>query len=257
MSGGKDREPVFPTRMALGAMQVKLKGAKSGHSLLKRKAEALTKRFREITRRIDEAKRKMGRVMQIAAFSLAEVSYSAGGDVSFQVQESVQKARFKVKSKQENVSGVLLPSFDHFTDGENDFKLTGLGRGGQQVQKAREVYTRALETLVDLASLQTAFVILDEVIKVTNRRVNAIEHVIIPKTENTIKYIQQELEELDREDFVRLKKVQAKKGVDREKEEEEERKKAKAGAGGGKSGDNKYEVNDVLADAEQEDDVIF
>lgn len=151
---GKDREPVFPTRMALGSMQTKLKGAQSGHSLLKRKAEALTKRFREITRRIDEAKRKMGRVMQIAAFSLAEVTYSAGSDVGFQVQESVKNARFKVKAKQENVSGVLLPTFESFKEGENEFTMTGLGRGGQQVQKAREVYTKAVETLVELASLQ-------------------------------------------------------------------------------------------------------
>lgn len=49
--------------------------------------------------------------------------------------------------------------------------------------------------------------ILDEVIKVVNRRVNAIEHVIIPRTENTIKYINSELDELDREEFFRLKKA--------------------------------------------------
>ncbi|CCG82656.1 V-type proton ATPase subunit D [Taphrina deformans PYCC 5710] len=238
--------------MALGSMQTKLKGAQSGHSLLKRKAEALTKRFREITRRIDEAKRKMGRVMQIAAFSLAEVTYSAGSDIGFQVQESVKNARFKVKAKQENVSGVLLPTFETFKDGENEFTMTGLGRGGQQVQKAREVYTKAVETLVELASLQTAFVILDEVIKVTNRRVNAIEHVIIPKAENTIKYIQQELEELDREDFVRLKKVQSKK--QQHKEEEEAASKARGETEDGKGG---FEVTNVMADAEQEDDVIF
>lgn len=67
-----------------------------------------------------------------------------------------------------------------------EFQLTGLSRGGQQVQKARETYRKALETLVELASLQTAFVILDEVIRMTNRRVNAIEHVIIPRLENTI-----------------------------------------------------------------------
>ncbi|KAK7679412.1 H(+)-transporting V1 sector ATPase subunit D [Cerrena zonata] len=89
--------------------------------------------------------------------------------------------------------------------------MTGLGRGGQQVQKAKAVYTKAVETLVELASLQTAFIILDEVIKVTNRRVNAIEHVIIPRTENTISYINSELDELDREEFYRLKKVQEKK----------------------------------------------
>ena len=83
-------------------MKAKLKGANTGHSLLKRKSEALTKRFREITRRIDTAKRKMGRVMQIANFSLAELTYAAG-DLSYHVQESVKSARFRVHARQENV----------------------------------------------------------------------------------------------------------------------------------------------------------
>ncbi|KZF23279.1 vacuolar ATP synthase subunit D [Xylona heveae TC161] len=212
MSGAGDREAVFPTRQSLGLMKNKLKGAQTGHDLLKRKSEALTKRFREITKRIDEAKRKMGRVMQIAAFSLAEVTYAVGGDIGYQVQESAKSARFRVRTKQENISGVLLPKFESFTsEGNNDFGLTGLGKGGQQVQRCRETYARAVETLVELASLQTAFVILDEVIKVVNRRVNAIEHVIIPRTERTIKYITSELDELEREEFYRLKKVSGKK----------------------------------------------
>jgi len=199
--------------MTLAVEKGKLKGAEQGYSLLKRKSEALTKRFRDITKRINDAKRKMGRVLQTAAFSLAEVSYAVGGNIGYQVQESVSgKARFKVKARQENVSGVYLPQFETEIDESiNDFKMAGLGRGGQQVQRAREVYTKAVETLVDLASLQTAFVILDEVIKVTNRRVNAIEHVIIPRTENTIAYINSELDEVDREEFYRLKKVQEKK----------------------------------------------
>lgn len=84
-----------------------------------------------------------------------------------------------------------------------DFNLTGLGRGGQQVLKSKEVYAKAVETLVELASLQTAFMILDEVIRATNRRVNAIEHVVIPRLDNTIKYIISELDEMDREEFFR------------------------------------------------------
>ena len=84
---------------------------------------------------------------------------------------------------------------------------------------------------MELASLQTAFMILDEVIRATNRRVNAIEHVVIPRLENTIKYIMSELDEMDREEFFRwanrhsvchrmstsdfrLKKVQGKKKRD-------------------------------------------
>lgn len=175
---GKEREAnIFPTRQALGIMKAKLKGAQTGHDLLKRKSEALTKRFREITRRIDEAKSKMGRVMQIAAFSLAEVTYAVGNNtIGYQITESVKQAKFRVRTRQENISGVFLPQFESFQadDVGNDFNMTGLGKGGQQVAKCRETYTRAVETLVELASLQTAFVILDEVIKVVNRRVNAM-----------------------------------------------------------------------------------
>ncbi|KAI9675869.1 MAG: H(+)-transporting V1 sector ATPase subunit D [Bathelium mastoideum] len=235
-------------------MKSKLKGAQTGHDLLKRKSEALTKRFREITRRIDEAKRKMGRVMQIASFALAEVTYAAGSDIFYQIIESVKNARFRVRTRQENVSGVFLPQFESFQEEtSNDFGLTGLGKGGQQVQRCRETYARAVETLVELASLQTAFVILDEVIKVVNRRVNAIEHVIIPRTENTIKYINAELDEMDREEFYRLKKVSGKKERDAAAADKERMSK------GRRESDKENEderSNDVLGE-QNDEDVIF
>lgn len=130
----------------------------------------------------------MGQVLQVAAFAFAEVNFQMNGDISYQIQESAKNARVQLKTRLENVSGVFLPAFDLGTvDGKDDFALTGLGRGGQKVKQTRETYTRATEVLIELASLQTAFVLLDEVIKTVNRRVNAIEHVIIPRTENTIK----------------------------------------------------------------------
>lgn len=104
--------------------------------------------------------------MQIAAFSLAEVTYAVGGDIGYQIQESAKQASFRVRTKQENVSGVFLPSFESYqTEGKNDFGLTGLGKGGQQVQRCRETYTRAVETLVELASLQVSY---------CNRKINSI-----------------------------------------------------------------------------------
>jgi len=121
-----------------------------------------------------------------------------------------------VKARSDNVSGVILPAFESDRTTGSDFNLTGLGRGGQQILKSREVYAKALETLVELASLQTAFMILDDVIRATNRRVNAIEHVVIPRLDNTVKYILSELDEADREEFFRLKKVQGKKKRDTE-----------------------------------------
>ncbi|THH10709.1 hypothetical protein EW145_g1159 [Phellinidium pouzarii] len=202
MSGTGPRENVFPTRMALTNTKLRLKSAQTGHSLLAKKRDALSTRFRAILRKVDEAKRKMGRVMQLASFSLAEVTY-ATGDISYIVQEQVKSASFRVRAKQENVSGVMLPAFEVDRVAGSDFNMTGLGRGGQQVLRAKEVYAKAVETLVELASLQTAFTILDEVIRLTNRRVNAIEHIVIPKLENTIKYIMSELDEMDREEFFR------------------------------------------------------
>jgi len=201
----------------------------------------------------------MGRVMQIAAFSLAEVTYAVGGDIGYQIQESAKSARFRVRTKQENVSGVFLPAFESYqTEGNNDFQLTGLGKGGQQVQRCRETYARAVETLVELASLQTAFVILDEVIKVVNRRVNAIEHVIIPRTENTIRYINSELDELDREEFYRLKKVSGKK--ERDAAAAEKVRQAEKAAASKKEanaeGEDAKDTKDLFGDEDNED-VIF
>ncbi|KAG0149827.1 hypothetical protein CROQUDRAFT_653116 [Cronartium quercuum f. sp. fusiforme G11] len=266
MSGSGARETVFPTRMNLNLMKQRLKGAQTGHSLLKKKVDALTKRFRLITQKIDHTKREMGRVMQIAAFSLAQVNYSSGNDISFQVRESVKEASFKVSTEQENVSGVILPTFevDRTTKGAvgNEFNLTGLGRGGQQVTKAREIFAKATETLVELASLQTAFVILDEVIRMTNRRVNALEHVVIPKLENTVKYINSELDEADREDFFRLKKVQAKKKERTALAEEENRKRHQDFGFGLKDNSNDNNNNDSGGGGmdllnEKDEDVIF
>jgi len=103
-------------------------------------------------------------------------------------------------------------------------------------------------------SVQTAFVILDEVIKVVNRRVNAIEHVIIPRTENTIKYINSELDELDREEFYRLKKVKNNKQRDNDAKEQLE--KSKQSSSDKENAADDPGATDVLGDQEDQD-VIF
>lgn len=88
--------------------------------------------------------------------------------------------------------------------------------------------------------------ILDDVIRITNRRVNAIEHVVLPRLENTIKYINSELDEMDREEFFRLKKIQSKKKRDESQDTNEEEEYTQDQAGGA----------DIL-DQGKDEDVIF
>lgn len=125
----------------------------------------------------------------------------------------------KVRSKKDNVAGVFLPIFEAFQDAPDQFDLAGLGKGGSNIAKMKKFYNKAVELLVELATLQTCFITLDEAIKITNRRVNAIEHVIIPRIENTLQYIITELDEREREEFFRLKKVQKKKKKDKAEKE--------------------------------------
>merc|ERR1711998_236608 len=219
--GDKQMLPgVLPTRMVLTGLKTKRSGAKKGHQLLKSKADALQVRFRAMLAKIVDAKEHMGSIMSDAFFAKTEAQYLAG-DLKPIVLEKVNKAACKVKSKCDNIAGVKLPVFEIATDGQTDGDVVGLSKGGVRIGKCRTKFAEALRLIVELASLQTSFAKLDEAIKVTNRRVNALEYVVIPRIENTIDYIMSELDEMEREEMFRLKKIQGKKQKEKEKEQQE------------------------------------
>ena len=122
------------------------------------------------------------------------------------------QASVRVQTHQDNVAGVKLPVFNQYETGvaEESYSL-GLGGGGRKIQVCRNKYGDYLQSLVKLASLQTSFIAMDEALKITNRRVNALENVTIPRIRAVIDYINRELDELEREDFSRLKMVKKKK----------------------------------------------
>lgn len=214
MSSGS-RYNVVPTVTVLTVMKGRLVGATKGHALLKKKADALTVRFRAILKEIISTKESMGQTMRDSFFSLIEAKWAAGDNIKHTVFDNVNQAAFKVHAQTDNVAGVKIPKFEHISaGGDPKMDLTGLGAGGQQIQSCRKQFVSCVELLVELANLQTAFITLDEALKVTNRRVNALENVVKPMLENTISYIKGELDELEREEFFRLKKVQGKKQRD-------------------------------------------
>jgi len=247
MSGAGARLNVFPTRQNLQVMKTKLVGAKKGHSLLKKKADALSMRLRNLLQHILVAKEAMGTAFKDGAFALSEVKYAAG-DIKPMVIENVGSAQKRIETRIDNIAGVKVPVFKAIDKSDGGgIDHTGLSRGGQQIAKARNTFAKSVDVLVQLATLQTSFMILDEAIKVTSRRVNALDTVVIPRITNTVAYIKSELDELEREEFFRLKRSQDKKKKEI-KLKEAEKKAAVAAATAAPAS---------LLEAEKDKDVMF
>ena len=211
-----ERDQVFATRMVLQTYKQKAKGARKGFDLLKKKADALKARIQKMIRAIHTLKLSIGHDVKMAHLALAKATYAAGGGGFIKrVLENEHRATIRIDGKVENVAGVKIAKFastdDVDVDSSKMTEMYGLSGGGAQINKAKEEFANLLEKLIQLASLQTAFKTLDEALKVTSRRVNALDNVVVPRLENTVAYVKQELDELEREDFTRLKKVVEKK----------------------------------------------
>jgi V-type H+-transporting ATPase subunit D len=195
-----------------------------------------------------------------AFFSLTQAEYAAG-NFKRKVAEGSLTARVRVGAGVDNVAGVKLPVFSKFDTGAvADNQSLGLVGGGKKIVAVREKFTVLLEMLIKLASLQTSFQTLDEALKVTNRRVNALENVTIPKIEDVLSYIARELDELEREDFTRLKLVKGKKEEYAKKEAAEKKLLAiQEKENPTKKKPVKENDEDIMAkyDAVEDEDVVF
>lgn len=203
----------LPSRMSLIAFKTRLKGAQKGHSLLKKKADALTLKFRALLSTLKEKKEAAPMTMNKAYFSLTEARYHAGEQgLSFAVEEKAGKvSQCKTKTKVSNIAGVIIPEF-YLTNADEMSSTGGIAaQGGEQITQSCKDWVKCIKDLIVLGSLQTQFVILDLAIQITNRRVNALDKVVIPKIKNTLAYIDSELDELEREEFFRLKMITKKK----------------------------------------------
>jgi V-type H+-transporting ATPase subunit D len=179
---------VLPSRSALQQQKIKLTGAKKGYDLLKKKLDGLKKRHREVMLEILEQKKNMGSEFSAAMFGLMDAKWGAG-DFGRLLVETIKRATMKVNLAQANVAGVYIPVF-HPREEEGDdsttFQQLGITGGGTAIAQCKEKFVKLTRVLVQLAGLQTSFITLDEVIKVTSRRVNALENVVIPFIQDNI-----------------------------------------------------------------------
>ena len=246
--------------MALMAQKAKIISAKKGHELLKKKSDALKAHFRKILIEILQVKKSMGKDFSDAMLSLASANYAAGEFSRNVVDQVKERANVKLNLASDNIAGVHLPKFkirEMEEEASFDSVPLGLTAGGQQIKNCREKFRVLLELLVKIAGLQTSFITLDESIKVTNRRVNALEYVVIPRVQGFISYIQKELDEIDREDFFRLKRTTDKKKkkklaaiYQKEKEAEAQSKENKQNA------DQQEPVAESILDDNADEDIV-
>eukprot|EP00414_Alexandrium_minutum_P000308 CAMPEP_0113819030 /NCGR_PEP_ID=MMETSP0328-20130328/536_1 /TAXON_ID=39455 /ORGANISM="Alexandrium minutum" /LENGTH=241 /DNA_ID=CAMNT_0000786965 /DNA_START=117 /DNA_END=842 /DNA_ORIENTATION=+ /assembly_acc=CAM_ASM_000350 len=207
--------------MTLQTFKARLGGASKGFKLLKKKRDALKTKFQALLKDIVDTKLEVGQGLKDAAFSLAKANWAnAGDDITANVVERARRPSILCKLVADNVAGVSIPVFKMNHDASVDASLQTLGvaHGGAVISACRDTYVKAVAQLIKLASLQTAFKTLDEEIKMTSRRVNALEYVLIPRIEDIIQYITQEMDEQSREEFFRVKKVVEKKKAKLEKE---------------------------------------
>ena len=183
----------------------KKKAAQKGHDLLKRKADALKAQFMQVTKALIEQKKDLGNKFNQSLIFLAKANFAAvGGDVNRIVDENVKtRADVKLTLKTKPVAGVTLPQFGLRNIDEEKFQdntILGITGGGQTLNIAKKNFYEFLKKIVEIATLQTSYLAIDESLKITNRRVNALEYIVIPKITYTINYIKTELDEREKEE---------------------------------------------------------
>jgi V/A-type H+-transporting ATPase subunit D len=200
-------EGVNPTRMELLKLKDREKLAVKGHGLLKEKRNALIMEFFNILERVkgsrEEVEKKLAEAFEDLTTAQITMGDLAVKKASISVKESVQ-----VDIDSRSVMGVVVPIIETETA-----KRTLVERGygfvdtSAKLDEAARNFEESITLILELAEIEKTIVLLAAEIESTKRRVNALEHIIIPRLENTVKYIEMRLEEMERENFVRLKMI--------------------------------------------------
>ena len=198
---------VNPTRMELTLMKRRLVTAKRGHKLLKDKRDELVRRFIVLVKENAALRKRVEEELGMALkdFALARAVMEPGA-MSQALLYPARKAQITMGRR--SILSVPVPVFKMDEDSLGKAVLPyGLAETSAQLDGAIETMAQVLPLLIQLAEVEKTTSLLAEEIQKTRRRVNALEYVMIPQFEETIRYITMKLEENERGALIRLMKV--------------------------------------------------
>lgn len=194
--------------MELTNLKRKLTTARRGHKLLKDKQDELMRRFLDLVRENKELRRKVEEGIEEANRHMA-LARSVMSDSSLDVALMMPSQKMSLDVSEKNVMSVMLPVFDTKlkTADENDIYSYGFAFTSSDLDAAVKSLSDIMPYMLRLAEVEKSCQLMSAEIEKTRRRVNALEHVMIPQYEETIKYISMKLDENERSSTIRLMKV--------------------------------------------------
>ncbi|MDO5835421.1 MAG: V-type ATP synthase subunit D [Methanobacterium sp.] len=200
-------EGINPTRMELLKLKQREKLAVKGHSLLKEKRNALIMEFFNILERVKGSRDEVSLKLQEAYQDLTAAQVMMG-DLSVKKAAMSVTESVDVDIDSRSVMGVVVPVIESEIS-QRTIVERGYGFMDTSVKldEAARKFEESIQLIIELGEIEKTIMLLASEIESTKRRVNALEHIIIPRIENTVKYIEMRLEEMERESFVRLKMV--------------------------------------------------
>lgn len=202
------RMNVSPTRMVLTGLKKRLKTAKRGHKLLKDKRDELMKKFLDIVRENKRLREEVEEKLQIVHSRFVMARAVMNTEL---LEEALMfpKTEVKLRASTRNIMSVNVPVLE-FTTGDNiegDIYPYGFLNTTGELDEAIATLSNLAPDLLRLAEMEKSAQLLADEIEKTRRRVNALEYVLIPNLQETIKYITMKLDENERSNLTRLMKV--------------------------------------------------
>ena len=200
-------EQVHPTRMELIKKNSQIKLAEQGRDLLREKMDALIQEFFNIMVSVSKSREELDIATVAAQCSLC-VAEAVDDLVALKSVSFATKRALTIDIRGKNIMGVPVPLVERKTVSKSVLErgYSMIGTSGR-IDEAAERYETELDLIIELAETETSLRRLGDEIQNNRRRVNALEQVLIPELKRQAKYIKVAIEEREREDLFRLKKV--------------------------------------------------